>query len=208
MEEHYGSGIGQLERTHDPFKTLVGCVLSHRTRDENSTQAMENLFQAAERPEDMLRISVEELRERIRCSGFYKQKARNIRAICQTLIADYEGQVPRDRSSLMDLPGVGPKTADVVLSYAFDQPAIAVDTHVETVAKRLGLVGMKESPDVVKAVLESLVPPEKYRLVDNAFVMHGREFCRKRHPRCDECFMRSHCCFDHKIAFLNKDVKP
>jgi endonuclease-3 len=199
MERRYGCGIAGREGLQDPFRTLISCVLSHRTRDENSEMAARNLFEAVESPGDVLRMAPEELKRRIRCSGFYNRKARNIRAICLALAEDFEGVVPRDRESLLGLPGVGPKTADIVLSHAFGRPAIAVDVHVATVARRLGLVESEASPERVKEALESLVPPAEYRFVDNAFVRHGKEFCRTRDPRCSDCFTNSVCDYFQQI---------
>lgn len=193
MEEHYGRGKELQVGSSDPFRTLIGCVLSHRTRDENAGRAARNLFKDVESPGDILRLPLGELKDRIRCSGFYNQKARNILAICRALEEDFGGTVPDDRSKLLCLPGVGPKTADIVLSYAFDKPAIAVDMHVATVAKRLGLTSETAKPDQVKEDLEDLVPHLRFRFVDNAFVRHGKEYCRSRNPRCRECFMSSIC---------------
>ncbi len=193
MEEHYGKGYDPDVGDSDPFRTLMECVLSHRTKDENAARAARSLMKDIEGPADVLRLKPEELKERIRCSGFYNQKARNILGICRALEEEFGGAVPDDRSKLMGLPGVGPKTTDIVLSHAFDRPAIAVDVHVATVAKRLGFVGDKADPSRIKRELEELVPPRMYRFVDHAFVMHGKEYCRARNPRCEECFLRGVC---------------
>jgi len=200
MEERYGKEDSSNRGLNDPFRTLIGCVLSHRTRDENSSRAAQNLFEDVEGPGDILRMAPGELKTRIRCSGFYNQKARNIRAICETLVEEHGGIVPRDRDALIDLHGVGPKTADIVLSHAFASPAIAVDVHVATVARRLGLVESDAGPERVKEVLEGLVSPAEYRFVDNAFVRHGKEFCRTRNPRCSECFISSFCDYYQQIS--------
>ncbi len=141
------------------------------------------------------RVRQDRLKELIRCSGFYNQKARNIIAISQVLVDDFGGMVPDDRATLMGLPGVGPKTADIVLSYAFGKPAIAVDVHVSRVARRLGLAPVDAGPEPVKETLESLVPPDSYRFVDNAFVRHGKEFCRNSNPRCSGCFLSELCAY-------------
>jgi endonuclease-3 len=193
LEDHYGSDCGPPEELRDPFRTLIGCVLSHRTREENSSRAAANLFEAADDPDAIIGMSPEELRGRIRCSGFYNQKARNITAICQELVEDHGSTVPDDRETLMSLHGVGPKTADIVLNHAYNVPAIAVDVHVSRVARRLGLADMKSGPEEVKATLERLVPPDRYRLVDNGFVSHGKEYCRKTRPRCGECPLKGAC---------------
>jgi len=193
MEEHYGKNNDLEEGSGDPFRTLMECVLSHRTRDENAARAVKKLLEGVEGPADILRLKPEELKERIHCSGFYNQKARNILGICRALEEDFDGTVPDDRSKLMGLLGVGPKTADIVLSHAFDRPAIAVDIHVATVAKRLGLVGDEADPSRIKQELEELVPPRMYRFVDHVFVRHGKEYCRGRNPRCEDCFLRGSC---------------
>ena len=200
MERRYGSGITGREGLQDPFRTLISCVLSHRTRDENSGKAARNLFEAVESPGDILRMAPEELKRRIRCSGFYNRKARNIRAICLALAEDFEGVVPRNRDSLLGLPGVGPKTADIVLSHAFGCPAITVDVHVATVAKRLDLVDQDANPEQVKETLEGLIPPERYWMVDNAFVKHGKEFCRTWNPKCSDCFIKCMCDYPQHIS--------
>jgi len=202
MEDHYGREYEIPDGNRDPFRTLIGCVLSHRTRDANARRAAEALFIDVEGPDDILGLQPEELKSRIRCSGFYNQKAKNITAICEALKADFGGAVPDDRSKLMNLPGVGPKTADIVLSHAFDRPAIAVDVHVATVARRLGLVDQKAKADAVKETLEVLVLPERFRFVDHAFVRHGKEYCRSRNPRCEACFLSAIC--EHPARARNR----
>ena len=193
MREHYGDIDDRHPEPRDPYRTLIGGVLSHRTRDENSSRAARNLFAEIEGPLDILTMNQDTLKELIRCSGFFNQKARSIVAISRVLVDDFGGIVPDDRETLMGLPGVGPKTADIVLSYAFQKPAIAVDVHVSRVARRLGLAPDDAGPERVKEALESLVPPDSYRFVDNAFVRHGKEFCRNSNPRCSGCFLSELC---------------
>jgi endonuclease-3 len=193
LEEEYAAEEQGETGSNNPFRTLIGCVLSHRTRDANTARATEALFKVVATPEEILSLEPDELKTLIRCSGFYNQKARNITAICQDLVDNHGSTVPRDRETLMSLRGVGPKTADIVLSHAYNVPAIAVDVHVARVARRLGLADPKAGPEKVKAALEHLVPPEKYRFIDNGFVRHGKEYCRKTNPRCDECPLRGVC---------------
>ncbi|KON29821.1 hypothetical protein AC482_05435, partial [miscellaneous Crenarchaeota group-15 archaeon DG-45] len=176
-----------------PFRALIGCVLSQRTREVNAERAAEALFAEAECPAEVLGLGRDRLKRLIRCSGFYNQKAGHIIGICEALLGEFGGRVPDDREGLLSLPGVGPKTADVVLSHAFDRPAIAVDVHVATVAKRLGLVEEGAGPEAVKEALEALVPPGERRLVDGAFVRLGKEYCRKRASRCTHCFLKALC---------------
>ncbi|MBC8223579.1 endonuclease III [Candidatus Bathyarchaeota archaeon] len=195
MRERYGDIDERPREPRDPYRTLIGCVLSHRTRDENSSRAARNLFEEIEGPLDLLTMNQDTLKELIRCSGFYNQKARSIVAISRVLVDDFGGMVPDDRATLMGLPGVGPKTADIVLSHAYQKPAIAVDVHVSRVARRLGLAPDDAGPERVKEALESLVPPDSYRFVDNAFVRHGKEYCRNSKPRCSGCFLRELCTY-------------
>jgi endonuclease-3 len=192
LEERYGEE-GRIGGKEDPFRTLIGCILSQRTREGNARLAAEALFECVKTPGDVLRLDPEELKDKIRCSGFYNQKARNVRAICEALTGKFDGVVPDDRATLMSLPGVGPKTADIVLSHSFGKPAIAVDVHVATLAKRLGLVGEDAKPEVVKEALEGLFPPESFRFVDSAFVRLGQERCRSWDPKCEGCFMGVVC---------------
>ncbi len=193
MREHYGDLDVGPERLLDPYRTLINCVLSHRTRDENSSRASRNLFSEIDGPLDLLDMDHAKLKDLIHCSGFYNQKARNIIAISHVLVDDYGGMVPNDRDTLIGLPGVGPKTADIVLSYAFGKPVIAIDVHVSRVARRLGLAPDDGGPKCVKESLESLMPPDSYRFADHAFVRHGKEFCRNSNPRCTECFLSKLC---------------
>ncbi len=193
LEEEYGVEEQGETGSGDPFRTLIGCVLSHRTRDANTARAAEALFNVVATPEEVLNLGPDELKALIRCSGFYNQKARNITAICQDLVDNHGSTVPDDRGTLMSLRGVGPKTADIVLDHAYNVPAIAVDVHVARVARRLGLADPKAGPEEVKAALEQLVRPERYRFIDNGFVRHGKEYCRKTNPRCMECPLRGVC---------------
>ena len=193
LEERYSSNLRHGGERPDPFKILIGCVLSQRTRDRNAEKAAEALFTLAGTPEDILNLGEDRLRRLIRCSGYYNQKTRFIIGICEALIREFDGRVPDERVHLLGLPGVGYKTADIVLSHAFNRPVIAVDIHVETVAKRLGLVDDDANPEAVKKALEGKAPPEKRRFVDSAFVRLGKEYCRRRAPRCQECFLKNLC---------------
>lgn len=177
----------------DPFRILIGCILSHRTRDENASRAASNLFETVENPKDIFEMDQDILKGKIRCSGFYNQKANRIQAICKILVDEFDGEVPKERSDLIGLPGVGYKTADIVLSNAFGKPAIAVDVHISRVSRRLGFAQNKADPEQIKKIIESLVPSSEYRFVDNVFVMHGKEYCRKSNPRCSECFLNELC---------------
>jgi endonuclease-3 len=176
-----------------PFRVLIGCVLSQRTRDANSEKAAMALFWVANDPESVLNLGGERLRQLIRCSGYYNQKADRILRICSELLRRFDGEVPADREKLLSLPGVGPKTADMVLNYAFLKPTIAVDVHVRRTAIRLGLAEKSSGVEGVKKDLEHRIREDDRRFMDNALVQLGKDFCRPRSPRCSECPVENLC---------------
>ena len=184
----------------DPFRTLVGCILSQRTRDSNSERAAETLFSRASTPSDILGLSREELHDLIRCSGFYRQKAEHIRGTCRALMERHDGEVPRDRETLVTLPGVGPKTADIVLTHGFGEVAIPVDVHVSRVSRRLGLTPMNASQEEIQSILHMLIPRDKYLFYDRSVVCLGKEHCRKTKPLCGVCPLRDYCDYRKRLA--------
>ncbi|GBC70153.1 Ultraviolet N-glycosylase/AP lyase [archaeon HR01] len=154
LRTRYGGGrFPDHVREGDAFKVLVGAVLSHRTRDEKTDEAYTNLFSRFRNPAELASADVRTITQLIKPVGFYRQKAKRIKMLAQIVYGRLGGRVPDSREELMKLPGVGPKSADIVLSSAFNKPEIAVDTHVETVAKRLGVVGLEAGYDDVKKAL-------------------------------------------------------
>lgn len=181
-----------------PFKLLIGTILSQRTRDEKTSQAWKKLFSRANTPEKILRLSEKEIQSLIKDVGFYRQKAKRIKKISRIILEEYKGKVPSSREELLKLPGVGPKTADVVLSYSFGKPVIAVDTHVATISKRLGWTKSND-PEKIREDLHKIVP-KKYRLIINSlFVEFGKDICRAR-PKCFVCPIVKFCKFVRKIT--------
>ncbi|MEM5834298.1 MAG: endonuclease III [Candidatus Aenigmatarchaeota archaeon] len=180
----------------EPFKLLIGTILSQRTRDEKTSQAWRKLFSKADTPEKILKLDEKEIANLIKEVGFYRQKAKRIKEVSKIIIEKYEGKVPSSRNELMKLPGVGPKTADVVLSYSFGMPVIAVDTHVATISKRLGWT-KNDKPEKIREDLHKIVP-QKYRLIINSlFVEFGKEICRAK-PRCYLCPIVKFCKYESK----------
>ncbi|MFH7860673.1 MAG: endonuclease III [Candidatus Aenigmatarchaeota archaeon] len=181
-----------------PFKLLIGTILSQRTRDEKTSQAWKKLFSRANTPEKILNLSEKEIQSLIKDVGFYRQKAKRIKKISQIILQEYKGKVPSSREELIKLPGVGPKTADVVLSYSFGKPVIAVDTHVATISKRLGWTKNNE-PEKIREDLHKIVP-KKYRLIINIlFVEFGKDICKAK-PKCYACPIIKFCKFTRKIT--------
>ncbi len=181
----------------NPFTLLVAVVLSAQMTDKGVNKVTENLFSEANTPGKMLALGEEGLMERLRSINYYKTKARNVLKLSRTLVEKYDGKVPHDRKALESLPGVGRKTANVVLNVAFGDPTIAVDTHIFRVANRTGLALGKTPLEVERILLE--VVPEKYR--HNAhhwLILHGRYVCKARKPECERCIICDICKWPEK----------
>ena len=175
-----------------PFQLLVSTVLSAQATDKKVNEVTEGLFKEYKTPEDFLKLSESELAHKIKSINFYRTKTRNVLSLCWTLVDKYEGQVPRNREDLMQLAGVGRKTANVVLSNAFDVPAIAVDTHVHRVSNKLGLVDTDNVLDT-ELELQKLIPRELWSKAHNYLVLHGRYVCNAKKPNCRECKLSLLC---------------
>ncbi|TLY11829.1 MAG: endonuclease III [Thaumarchaeota archaeon] len=182
----------QMEEKGDPFKILIGTILSARTRDENTTKVVNKLFARFKTPQDLASGDVQEIKKIIHSIGFYNVKAERIKQVSQILVAKYSGKVPSDISSLLELPGVGRKTANCVLVYAFDKPAIPVDVHVHRISNRLGLVSTK-MPEQTELELSKLVDRRLWTKVNNTFVMYGQNICLPVRPNCKACPLKRMC---------------
>ena len=189
---------GELEWVN-PFTLLVAVVLSAQATDVGVNRATRPLFEVATTPEAMAALGEEKLTEAIRTIGLFRTKARNVIALSERLIADHGSQVPSDRAALEALPGVGRKTANVVLNIAFGEPTIAVDTHVFRVANRTGLAP-GPTPTAVEAALEAIVPAEYRSHAHHWLILHGRYVCVARKPRCPDCPIADLCRFGEKTA--------
>ncbi len=184
-------------RHGSPFELLVAVILSAQATDKSVNQATERLFAVADTPQAMLELGETGLKEYIKTIGLYNSKAANILTTCALLVARHSGQVPRRRAELEALPGVGRKTANVILNTAFGEPAIAVDTHIFRVANRTGLAPGKTPLAVEKTLLE-VVPEEFKRDAHHWLVLHGRYTCTARQPRCAACVIRELCEYPRK----------
>lgn len=182
------------ELIHDnPFELLIAVLLSAQTTDVNVNRVTKTLFQKYKKPEDYLAVDVKELENDIRSIGLYRTKAKNIQKLCRTLLDEFNGEVPQTREELMNLAGVGRKTANVVLSVAFGIPAIAVDTHVERVAKRLAFCRWKDSVLQVEETLMKKIPKEEWSISHHRFIFFGRYHCKAMNPNCPECPLLEIC---------------
>ncbi|EDZ51440.1 endonuclease III [Bacillus thuringiensis] len=182
------------ELVHDnPFELVIAVALSAQCTDVLVNKVTRNLFQKYKTPEDYLSVSLEELQQDIRSIGLYRNKAKNIQKLCQMLLDDYNGKVPEDRDELTKLPGVGRKTANVVVSVAFGIPAIAVDTHVERVSKRLAMCRWKDSVLEVEKTLMKKVPMDEWGVTHHRMIFFGRYHCKAQRPQCEECRLLEVC---------------
>lgn len=171
----------------NPFELVIAVALSAQCTDVLVNKVTSKLFLKYKTPEDYLNVSIEELQQDIRSIGLYRNKAKNIQKLCRMLIDDYDGVVPADRDELTKLPGVGRKTANVVVSVAYNVPAIAVDTHVERVSKRLGFCRWKDSVLEVEKALMKKIPEEEWSVTHHRLIFFGRYHCKAQNPKCQEC---------------------
>ena len=175
-----------------PFELLLAVILSAQTTDKQVNKVTEKLFQKIKGPRDLLDMGISCLEKEIKGCGLYRQKSRQIMETSRLLCEKFGGEVPRTREELMTLPGVGRKTANVVLSTAFGLPALAVDTHVQRISRRLGLSEGKNALAVEKEICR-LIPRDLWRETHHRMIAHGRQVCRARKPLCDSCSLSPYC---------------
>lgn len=183
----------------NPFTLLVAVVLSAQSTDVGVNKCTESLFRVADTPEKMLALGEEGLKRYIHTLGLYNSKARNVIKLCQILVNEHEGEVPRDRASLERLPGVGRKTANVILNTAFGLPTIAVDTHIFRVCNRTGLAPGK-TVRAVEDTLNAVVPEHRKKNAHHWLILHGRYTCKARRPDCPRCVVADICRYPHKAV--------
>jgi len=180
------------QETHDPFKVLISCLLSLRTRDETTAAASERLYQLAETPSTMLKIAQEKIEKAIYPVSFYRNKSRHILAICRILVDEYGGKVPDQLEALLKLPGVGRKTANLVVTVAFNKAGICVDTHVHRISNRLGLIRTK-TPEESEMALRKKLPQKYWIEYNDILVPYGQYICTPISPFCSRCEVKPYC---------------
>jgi endonuclease-3 len=183
----------------DPFKILIGTVLSHRTRDESTSKATDRLFRVYDTPEKLANADESLVKELIRSVGFYNVKSRNVIRVAKQIVEEFGGTVPDDMESLLTLHAVGRKTANCVLVYGFNKPAIPVDTHVHRIANRLGLVETK-TPEETEKELTKTVPKRYWLELNDLFVRFGQTTCKPIGPRCDICSLTASCKYYKEVV--------
>lgn len=176
----------------EPFKILISCLLSLRTKDKNTESVSEKLFKVADKPEQIANIPIKKLEKLIYSSGHYRKKARTLKHVSKVILEKYGGKVPNDKDELLSIKGIGPKTANIVLCFAFNRCVIPVDVHVHVVSNRLGWVKTK-NPEKTELELEKLLPREYWREINGLFVLHGKKFCQSFSPLCSKCPINKYC---------------
>jgi endonuclease III len=177
----------------NPFELVIAVALSAQCTDVLVNKVTKELFKKYKTPEDYLSVPLEELQNDIRSIGLYRNKAKNIQSLCRLVLNEYNGEIPRDRDELTKLSGVGRKTANVVVSVAYNIPAIAVDTHVERVSKRLGICRWKDSVLEVEKTLMKKVPKEEWSVTHHRLIFFGRYHCKAQNPQCPSCPLLELC---------------
>nr|WP_280641764.1 endonuclease III [Anaerococcus rubeinfantis] len=175
-----------------PFELLVATILSAQCTDVRVNKVTGHMFKFKNTPEDFAKMDIKEIEEYIKTCGLYKNKAKNIKNASIMLIREFDGKVPNNMEDLLKLPGVGRKTANVVMSNAFGIDAIAVDTHVQRVSNRLGLANSKDVLNTEKDLRKNL-PKEKWSKLHHQIIAHGRKICKARNPLCEECDLKDLC---------------
>lgn len=183
----------------NPYTLLVAVVLSAQATDVGVNKATKALFKQVKTPQAMLELGEAGLKEHIKTIGLFNSKAKNVIALSQILIDEHGGEVPADRDALVKLPGVGRKTANVVLNCVFGQPTMAVDTHIFRVSNRIGLVKTK-TPEKTELALLEVIPEEYLFHAHHWLILHGRYVCKARKPRCEDCLIADLCQYPEKTV--------
>jgi endonuclease-3 len=192
LEEMYPEAFCELTHSN-PFELTIAVVLSAQCTDKKVNSVTKHLFEKYKTPQDYLSVTVEEIEEDIKSIGLFRSKAKHIQGLCRLLQDQYGNQIPNIREELIKLPGVGRKTANVVISNAFNTPAIAVDTHVERVSKRLGICKPEMNVLEVEKTLMKKIPKEEWTQTHHRLVFFGRYHCKAQKPNCLECPLLSSC---------------
>jgi endonuclease-3 len=184
-------------RRSDPFRVLIGTILSQRTKDEVTWPTNDRLFRTVKKPQDFLSMSEKEIAQLIKPVGFYNQKAKRIKELSKILVEKYGGKVPKTRKELIELPGVGGKTADCVLCFGFGEYAIPVDTHVAVIARRWHLTKHKY-PEKIREDLHRIFKGKQRLIINHLLVEFGKEYCTARYPKCRICPVLKLCPYENK----------
>lgn len=184
--------LNRMRKKPNAFKILISCLLSLRTKDSNTENVSKRLFAVADIPEEISKIPIKKLEKIIFSSGHYKKKARTLKHVSKILIEKYNSKVPNSKEELLSIKGIGPKTANIVLAFAFNKDVIPVDVHVHVTSNRLGWVNSKNPEDTEKQ-LEKALPKRYWKEINAILVLFGKEICDTRSPKCSICPVKDLC---------------
>lgn len=192
LDDVYGKFYVCYLNYQKPYELLIATMLSAQCTDERVNLVTEELFKKYTSIEAFAQVELDELEKDVHSTGFYHNKAKNIKAMAQVLIEKYQGELPKDIDLLVELPGVGRKTANVVLGHIFHIPGIVVDTHVKRISNKLGFTS-EEDPVKIEFALMDILPKEHWLRFNTQIIAHGRKICVARSPKCDACFLLPYC---------------
>jgi len=184
--------LNRMRKKPNAFKILASCLLSLRTQDKNTEKASSNLFKFAQTPKEILNLPLKKLEKLIYCSGHYKKKARILKSVSREILKRFDGKVPETKEELMSIKGIGPKTANIVLCFAFEKSVLPIDTHCHRIPNRIGWVKTK-SPVQTEIELEKILPKKYWKEFNAIFVLFGKTLCRPISPLCSKCPIERYC---------------
>jgi endonuclease III len=189
---HEKTTLNRMRDNPEAFKILISCLISLRTQDKNTEIASEKLFAVAQTPQEMLELSLEKLEKLIYSSGYYKNKAKTIKHVSEIILKDYNGKVPDTREELESIKGIGPKTANIVLAFAFGKNVLPIDTHCHRIPNRLGWI-CTTKPESTEIELGKILPKKYWKDFNGIFVQFGKTICVPISPKCSECPINQYC---------------
>jgi len=196
LEKHFyykeRTTLNRMRKKPDAFKILISCLLSLRTQDKNTERVSKNLFAVADTPKKIVKLPIKRLEKLIFSSGHYKKKARVLNHVSKVLIEKYNGKVPNDKLDLLSIKGIGPKTANIVLAFAFGKSVLPIDTHCHRIPNRLGWVRTK-TPEKTEKALEKILPKKYWNEFNGIFVLFGKNICQPVSPWCSKCPIKKYC---------------
>ena len=196
LERHYQykerTTLNRMRRKPNAFRILISCLLSLRTRDENTEKVTKKLFSIAKTPQEILSLPQKKLEKLIYSSGHYKKKARTIRHVSSVILKKFKGRVPDTEQELLSIKGIGRKTANIVLCFAYNKRVIPVDVNVHRIANRFGWVRTKNA-DKTESELKKILPKKYWREINGLFILHGKNICVPVSPKCSVCPVKKYC---------------
>jgi len=192
--------LNRMRSNPEAFRILISCLLSLRTQDKNTEIASRKLFEVADTPQEIINLPIKQLEKLIFSSGYYKNKARTLKHVSEVILKDYHGKVPNTRDELMSIKGIGPKTANIVLAFAYGKNVLPIDTHCHRIPNRLGWIETKK-PEQTEEELEKILPKAYWRDFNAIFVQFGKTICVSISPKCSICPVNKYC---KKVGVVKK----